>query len=709
MSRPSVSLPAVSAKLAQRFGDRAQVYLALLGLALAIALLRWPIVAVDTDLWYHLNAGRFIAAAHELPRTAFFSFVRPEPAWLDYYWLAQLVFYGVHSAAGYAGLVVLRAALALGTAGLVLATLRSGREREGWGWPAFVFTVVVLFLLPRFAPVRPHDFSYLAIAAFVYLLESRRGLLALPALALLWVNLHGIEYPVLGLILGAYLGEWSLARLGLMPNVTPPAVRAFAAAVVALACVLVTPHGFGLVTAPLTPLTFASQYIEELKPVELSTLLSFRLDGLLVTRESLQTLVLVGGVVAALASLRRATLRPAHLVLFLGGFFLLTRIQRFSAEFVLLAVPLLAACDARRIAAQAPRALRVGAGVALAVLAFRHLYAAVELRCEWPLCTRQLAVGAAAFLSHEGAKGDVLNHPNDGGYLEWEIHPRQKIFADLQTPFLFSDRTIFVADQAFQDPTVLAALVAEYHPAFLLAPKVLRHFGSWIGRFPEYAPVFIDDTTVLYASAVSQAELVSRNRITAIDPFTLEVKGGAESLARAAEELARMNRIHAAAGRLRVFEGALALERGDAEAALRIADEVTAAQSSRPEGYRLRGDALASRERFADAALAYETALANSDDPANASHKFQLESRLWACYSRTGRKAEAYRALRAAVGDLYRAAVGYQDLASLAAAALDAGHEAEGKTLFEFALAKTPASDAQAREQIEARLRALRK
>jgi tetratricopeptide (TPR) repeat protein len=170
-----------------------------------------------------------------------------------------------------------------------------------------------------------------------------------------------------------------------------------------------------------------------------------------------------------------------------------------------------------------------------------------------------------------------------------------------------------------------------------------------------------------------------------------------------------MNGIHPAAGRIRVFEGALALERGDAEAALRIADEVTAAHPTRPEGWRLRGDALAARERFGGAAEAYEAALARSDDPANASHRFQLESRLWACYSRTGQTAEAYRALRSAVGDLYRAAVGYQDLASLAAAALDAGHEAEGKTLLEFALAKTPASDAQTRAQIEARLGALRK
>jgi len=696
----------VAAKLADRLGDWALVYLALFGAALAVALVSWPIVAVDGDLWYHLNAGRYIAADWSLPHAAFFSFVRPEPSWVDYYWLAQLVFYGVHSLAGYAGLVLLRAALALGTAWFVLATLvRSARPS---GWIAFVFTVVVLFLLPRFAPVRPHDFSYLAIAVFVYLLESRRALVALPVLAVLWVNLHGIEFPVLLLVVGAYLGEWVLARFGLLPNATAPGARAFAAVGLAAACVLVTPHGLGLLGAPLTPLTFASQYIAELRPVDLSSLVALRLDGWLVSRESLLSLVLVGGVTAALVSLRRAALRPAHLVLFVGGFLLLTRIQRFSAEFVLLAVPLLAAVPAASAAPKLPVALRRAVAVALALLAFRHLYAAVELRCDWPLCPNGLATGAAAFLNHTGARGDVLNHPNDGGYLEWEIHPRQRIFADLQTPFLFADRTIFAADQAFQDPAVLAGLVAEYRPAFLLVPKVLRHFGSWVGRFPEYAPVFVDDATVLYASSAAQPELVTQWRIGAFDPFTLEpASRSPESLARAAEELARMNAVHPAAGRLRVFEGALALERGQADAALRIADEVTAAHPARPEGWRLRGDALLAQERFGGAAQAYEEALARSGDPALASHRFQIESRLWACYSRTGQKEEAYRALRAALGDLYRGSVGHQDLAALAAAAVDAGHEGEGKSLFEFALAKTPASDTATRQQIEARLRAL--
>ena len=117
----------------------------------------WPIVAADTDLWYHLNAGRFIAANGALPQTAFFSFLRPAPVWLDYYWLSQLVFYGVHSAAGYLGLVELRALAALATYALILATLRLGQRGEGWGWTAIVFTAAALFLVGRLTLLRPGE------------------------------------------------------------------------------------------------------------------------------------------------------------------------------------------------------------------------------------------------------------------------------------------------------------------------------------------------------------------------------------------------------------------------------------------------------------------------------------------------------------------------------------------------------------------------
>ncbi len=682
------------------------VYVGLLGAALAVGFVSWPIVAADTDLWFHLNAGRFIAANGALPQTAFFSFIRPSPAWLDYSWLSQVLFYGVHSAGGYLGLVELRALAALATYALILATLRTGQRGEGWGWTAIVFTAAALFLVGRLTMLRPGNFSYLSIAAFLFVLESRRGLLALPALALAWVNLHGIEYPVMLLILGAYLGEWTLARFGLLAGVAAPPWRAFAAAGAAGLALLATPYGVGVLAAPFMSVGFLPLYIKELKPPDLGGLLSLSLDGLYLPRAGFLALLVAASALAAAVSLQRARLRPAHLVLVAGGAVLLWRAERFATEFVLLAIPLLAAFRPRLALAPAVAApLRIALAIGVAALPFWHLYKVLETDCAFPLCGRDLPAGSVAFLKQVGATGTVLNHPNDGGYLEWELSPRQQIFVDMQSPYLFSHRDVFVGSQMFGDPRVFAGVVAQYRPAFVLAPRRARDFGRFAGQVADYVPVFADDASVLYADARAQAELVAGHALSAIDPHALLITG---DRAEAAAQLARANALYPDGARLRVFEGELALERGDTEAALRSADAVLERHPASADALRLRGDALFRSGRLADAAQAYEAALAGLTADATAQDKFDLETRLWSGYTRLGRPDRAYAVLRSALGDLYRSAVGYRELAALATAALDAGDMEIGRTLVQFALAKTPASETELRRSLEARLAATR-
>ena len=693
----------------------ALLYLSLLFAAIAFGAVRWPIVAVDTDLWYHLNAGRQMVAEKALPHGAFFSFLLPSPAGLDYYWLSQLGLYGAHALGGPLALVWLRAALALATLGFALALLRLGpasrvgSEREHLPYAAFVFTLAGLFVLERFTAIRPHAASYLLIVVFLYLLESRRALLALPVLAILWVNLHGIEYPVMLLILGAYLAEWLLAPFAAAPASRAATPRELAAAVLAMLCVLATPLGLALLGAPFASVSFAGQYIEELRPVDPASLFSLAQNGLLVTQVTLRSLLLLLAGAAALASLRRATLRPSHLLLFAGGVVLLLRMQRFSIEFVLLALPLLGAFRPPSIQLGAfPRWLAAAFVVLVACLPFRYLVQTLDTRCAFPVCKRDLPDGAVAFLAHVGATGDVLNHPNQGGYLEWELFPRQKIFVDLQTPFLFPDGAIFAADQAFLDPVVLAGLVAAYRPGFLLVPTSMRTFASIAPGFPDFAAVFVDDSSVLYASRSRYPELVERYRLRSIDPFALGIVGSPDdpdSAIRAAAELRRINEIHPSGGRTGIFEGVLAVERGDTDTALRRAAELARFHGDRPEPYRLRGDALFRLKRFAEAAAAYRLAIDRLRDEAmKRAQGPYLEGRLWECLLELGLPEQAYRAARRAIPDIYAPGIGYTELVALARVSLASGREPEGRRLLEFALQKTPSAATQLRAWIESRL-----
>ena len=302
-----------------------------------------------------------------------------------------------------------------------------------------MFTAVALFLVGR-ASCRSArtNFSYLAIAAFLFLLESRRGLWTVPVLALLWVNLHGIEYPVLLLILGAYLGEWSSRGSAWLPTVTRAAARAASRRsarrssrrsrrrTVSRCC-----------SAPFTSLAFASQYVDELKPVDLGHLLALGLDGLyLVTRRTLLALVLVAGALGGAGEPRaralpaRAPSRSSRAALFL-----LARIDRFNAG-----VRAARGAAARRRSGRASRSLpepaagaaRRALGLALAALPVRAPARGGRLALRVPaLSGRDLPLGSVEFLRQANATGAILNHPNDGGYLEWARLPAP---ADLRRP-----------------------------------------------------------------------------------------------------------------------------------------------------------------------------------------------------------------------------------------------------------------------------------
>ncbi|MCP4006536.1 MAG: tetratricopeptide repeat protein [bacterium] len=687
--------------------EYALLYLSLLLGYVAYQAFSWPIIAVDTDLWYHLNAGRFIVQNGALPRSAFFSFLEPSPHWLDYYWLSQVLFNAVHALAGYPGLIALRALVLLGTLGLSLALLRCGRARGGLASGAFIFTLVALFLIPRFNAIRPHDFSYLMIALCLFLLETRRQLWLLPIASLVWVNLHGVEYPVMVLIVGAYLGGWLLDRMRGTKLEGEIATRDLGFAGLAIACVLLTPHGFALILSPFTDTTFASQYIEELRPTDLGSLASFKIENLLVSRETLLSALLALSAVAVVRNAMRGGLRPSHLILWVGGVFLLLRMRRFSSEFVLLALPMLASLRAPSAGTStSPSLLLVGLFALLALLPFRYVRGFFDTGCSFPLCSRSLPSGVVAFLDRVGARGDVLHHPNDGGYLEWRLFPRQKLFVDMQTPFLFSDAAVFAADQSFQDPVALADTLTRYRPGFVVAPRRLTHFGRMIDRYPNYVPVFVDDEAVLFADGNARSDLVEQFGLQAIDPFRLEVKPSDDPSrwARALEELQLVNQIHPEAVRTAIFEGALALRSGDAETALARADGVIALQSTRPEGYRLRGDALFQTGRIAEASHAYELALdeLRGETPPVERQRNYVNRRLFACYTKLGKPEPAYRALKRAVPDVYSASVDFRQLFSLANAAREVGQIAEARTLLEFALLKTPAGASEFRARIRA-------
>src|SRR5512136_385324 len=59
---------------------------------------------VDTDLYWHLAAGRYIVETRTVPTVDPFSSTMLGKPWVDIYWLAQVVWYLIYQVAGLAGL-----------------------------------------------------------------------------------------------------------------------------------------------------------------------------------------------------------------------------------------------------------------------------------------------------------------------------------------------------------------------------------------------------------------------------------------------------------------------------------------------------------------------------------------------------------------------------------------------------------------------------
>src|SRR5258706_9839534 len=156
--------------------------------------------AHDTDFWWHLKTGQYIVQNHKLPVPDPFAYTTAmnPPSYpgedqvryfnLTHEWLSQIVMYAVDSVGGLPAIVLARATLLAGICALVglLAARRTGKFYAG------IAAAFATALLATVVTVdRPMIVTCLFAAAFMTMLEFRRALWAIPALALIWANCHG--------------------------------------------------------------------------------------------------------------------------------------------------------------------------------------------------------------------------------------------------------------------------------------------------------------------------------------------------------------------------------------------------------------------------------------------------------------------------------------------------------------------------------------
>ena len=403
----------------------------------------------DPDLWWHLRTGQWILENREIPHSDPFSFTMLGAHWVAHEWLADVGLYLLYQAGGLT-------ALSIVTAQLVTATFMSVYFRSAMRPHIAVFTTLLAALAAAAAwGPRPAMLTMLFSAVTLTALRrarlNSRWLWSLPALFVLWANVHSgffFGLVIVGATLAGESVEQYLARRGFANGDTalapspigerPLPIRTLAAALVlSTAASALNPNGLELLAYPFFTLTSKAMqsYIAEWHSPDFHELHFLPLAALLML---------------LLLSFAISKRRPpaAELILLLGLSYESLVSLRNIPLFAIVAAPVLAGqCAALIVAARnqtaraadsapatgpvpVPRMMLILNWVLLVLFALVALLRVVSVFAGPDPVAKEFPVQAANYLMSTKSAGPLLNSYNFGGYLIWRLYPTYPVFID---------------------------------------------------------------------------------------------------------------------------------------------------------------------------------------------------------------------------------------------------------------------------------------
>jgi hypothetical protein len=215
----------------------------------------------DPDLWGHLRFGLDWLRTGTLPSVDPYSFTQDKP-WINHEWLSEVLTAAAYSAAGIAGLVLLKSAVIGALLAILWRSLRGGTPVVR----VSTVTAALVGVLPISGTVRPQIWSVLGLVILATVLRpeppSWRRIAGSGLLFAAWANLHG-GWITGGTVLGLYVA----IRVVRAPR---HALRWLMLGAVSLGATLVNPYGAGLWMFLATTVRSSRPDISEWAPFSLS-------------------------------------------------------------------------------------------------------------------------------------------------------------------------------------------------------------------------------------------------------------------------------------------------------------------------------------------------------------------------------------------------------------------------------------------------------
>lgn len=469
-----------------------------------------PWLLTDSDTGWHIRTGEWILKNGRIPVTDLFSFTKFGQPWFAWEWLSDVSMATVHSHFGLGGIVLL-SLLILGATSLCV--YRNTVEECEHRVIAISLAGLAMAASTIHWLARPHLVTPLFAAAFCWVLnraEKRvsddRLLLLLPALTILWVNLHGGFF--VGIILLTTYGLGTAAEEWVHGTRSNAWARAGKYVLTAGECAvmsLVNPYGYRLhihVSQYLAS-SFYFQRISEFQSADFHSVTAAYFETLLVVAIAaavwhlgkgrlVHVLLLLSWAHLALFSVRNipifAVVSAPGIGLAIRDWFELDRTrwpsdwrERLSANLLELEMGL-------RLIASYPKQMRCHLAPILVflALAFFLLHPGRVRILQADFDRSRFPVNAATFLHHNDHRCSLRLYASWqwGGYLIYRLWPSLSVFDDGRTDF-YGPRFVEEGLRAWEVRPDWAQILARYRVNAALVPvdsalaTVLEERADW--------------------------------------------------------------------------------------------------------------------------------------------------------------------------------------------------------------------------------------
>lgn len=398
---------------------------------------------VDSDTWWHLQAGRVTVESGKVLQTDLFSHTREGSPWVNHSWLSQVMLFWLFDRFSYAGLGLWVAVVVM--AAFVFVYLQMDGD-------PFVRAFIVVLAAATSAVIwgpRPQLLSFLLMAVLAYILYlfKWRGvnrLWLLPPLFALWVNLHAGYALGFMLLVAFVVGEalnHLLARFA--PSDDPPVSWRGIGMVVGVSLLSV----FALLANPNT----TRMWTYYLDTVRVGALQDFIQEWRSPDFHPLYMQPFIWLLLATLAAVGLSGRRIDGTDLVTVALFAYAGLMagRNLGPFALVAAPVLSRHAAaflkragwlvRRQPASDPRvrmifgAVNVWLLILICVLAFVRIRTPLTAAANEQVARENFPVDAVDWVRQQTPPGQMFNPYNWGGYLIWTLWPDYQVFVDGRT------------------------------------------------------------------------------------------------------------------------------------------------------------------------------------------------------------------------------------------------------------------------------------